>query len=313
MRIEIPSHIMKGLVNASPQDLCLRIRTGAKGFGLTDRVASPQRVTVAPKNADAWPDTDDLAALWNALPLRNRGSSWEKKIQNLSDAYVTQLAAASNSAPVLPEPRQLSRIALYVRFVEPGSTAAQLGVPNAHSTEADSVLDSLHTQVEDMQRIENLTTQLTAFVAEVEANPLAAANLPVTNPEDWAVIHDLVMRLEKSLPGSPMSSPLAEASLPVAPVARPTARGRKRSPKEERQSKLVRQQFGTRLKELREMAGMSVTELAEAADMLQPNISRYEAGKSLPLGDQIARLARALKKPPGELFPESWRNSPQKD
>lgn len=213
---------MKGLVNASPQDLCHRIRTGAKGFGLADRVASPHRVSAGPEKADAWPDTNDLAALWNLLPLRRRGNSWEEKIQNLSDAYATQIAADSNSGPVLPKLPQLSRIALYIRFVEPGNKAAEPGVPNAHSTEADSVLDSLHTQVEDMQRIEKLTTQdlLTAFAAEVEANPLAAANLPVTNPEDWAVIHDLVMRLEpKTRSGSPRSSPLADASLPGRPAA----------------------------------------------------------------------------------------------
>lgn len=47
-------------------------------------------------------------------------------------------------------------------------------------------------------------------------------------------------------------------------------------------------------------AGMSQSQLAQAADVSQPNLSAYENGRRKPSPEVIARLRRALSRPPSE-------------
>lgn len=55
------------------------------------------------------------------------------------------------------------------------------------------------------------------------------------------------------------------------------------------------------LKRLRLSKGLSQTELAEAIGQKQPNIYRYEHGRTEPTLDVIAKLAKALDVAPGTL------------
>lgn len=52
--------------------------------------------------------------------------------------------------------------------------------------------------------------------------------------------------------------------------------------------------FGDNLKKLREMRGISTSELAESAGVAQPQISKYEAGQSLPNVVTAVRIAVRL-------------------
>lgn len=53
--------------------------------------------------------------------------------------------------------------------------------------------------------------------------------------------------------------------------------------------------FATRLRALRERAGLSQSELARLSGVGQNSISRYEAGQFEPQVQQLLALARALK------------------
>ena len=59
--------------------------------------------------------------------------------------------------------------------------------------------------------------------------------------------------------------------------------------------------FAAKLKELREKAGMSQTQLASAAGVSDRTISSYETGKAYPRGRIIYRLASALGVSPDYL------------
>jgi len=52
--------------------------------------------------------------------------------------------------------------------------------------------------------------------------------------------------------------------------------------------------FGDNLKKLREMRGISTSELAESAGVAQPQISKYETGQSLPNVVTAVRIAVRL-------------------
>ena len=61
--------------------------------------------------------------------------------------------------------------------------------------------------------------------------------------------------------------------------------------------------FGPRLRFLRERAGLTQLQLAEAADVADGTISRVERGRiASPSLDFAEKLARALKVPVTELF-----------
>ena len=66
-----------------------------------------------------------------------------------------------------------------------------------------------------------------------------------------------------------------------------------------------------RLKEFRERAGLSQTELAWKARMAGQNISAFERGTLAPWPRARKALAEALNVPESELFPEE--NSHGKD
>ncbi len=60
-------------------------------------------------------------------------------------------------------------------------------------------------------------------------------------------------------------------------------------------------EVGLRLRELRKRKGLTVTELAQLADMKRPNLSRIEHGKHRPSLETLERLAEALGVPLVEL------------
>lgn len=62
-----------------------------------------------------------------------------------------------------------------------------------------------------------------------------------------------------------------------------------------------------RLKELRLKAGISQTELAERAGMVQPHIANIENGKRDIDFELAERLAKALNIKPYELMPAEWQ------
>ena len=58
-----------------------------------------------------------------------------------------------------------------------------------------------------------------------------------------------------------------------------------------------------KLRELREQAGLTQVELAEAVGLEQTHISRLELNKRRTIGfDLMSRLCKALKCTPGDLF-----------
>lgn len=65
--------------------------------------------------------------------------------------------------------------------------------------------------------------------------------------------------------------------------------------------------FGTRLRELRELRGMSRADLAEAAGMEPSAISHWETDRREPTLSNMLRLADALRLTPGNLLPKSQK------
>jgi transcriptional regulator with XRE-family HTH domain len=64
--------------------------------------------------------------------------------------------------------------------------------------------------------------------------------------------------------------------------------------------------FGARLRQLREAAGLTQAQLAEAVGLFQPNVARYEAGERMPsyalaclMADALGVPVDALRQPPG--------------
>lgn len=66
--------------------------------------------------------------------------------------------------------------------------------------------------------------------------------------------------------------------------------------------------IANRLKEYREKAGLSQTELAWRSKMAGQNISAFERGTLAPWPKAKKALAEALKVAENELFPEENRN-----
>lgn len=62
--------------------------------------------------------------------------------------------------------------------------------------------------------------------------------------------------------------------------------------------------FGARLKQTRERAGLSGSELAEETGLSQSAISRIEAGKRTPTIDTVQAIAAALKLSVSDLLGE---------
>jgi transcriptional regulator with XRE-family HTH domain len=65
----------------------------------------------------------------------------------------------------------------------------------------------------------------------------------------------------------------------------------------------IKQQFGERLKLLREKSGMSQKDLAKKSEMIQAKLSQAENGDANMTLESIERLALALGVPPKELLP----------
>lgn len=57
--------------------------------------------------------------------------------------------------------------------------------------------------------------------------------------------------------------------------------------------------LGKKIKLARVEADMTQADLAEATEIMQKSISRYETGQSLPTLETLERLAKSLKKPFG--------------
>jgi transcriptional regulator with XRE-family HTH domain len=55
--------------------------------------------------------------------------------------------------------------------------------------------------------------------------------------------------------------------------------------------------LGKRIKLARVEMDMTQADLAEATEIMQKSISRYETGQSLPTLDTLERMAKVLKKP----------------
>jgi len=62
---------------------------------------------------------------------------------------------------------------------------------------------------------------------------------------------------------------------------------------------------GRRIKEAREAAGLTQTDLASALAVTQTAVSYWEAGKRVPGLDDIVKLTRALHRDPGYFFPDA--------
>src|SRR5436309_13666713 len=80
---------------------------------------------------------------------------------------------------------------------------------------------------------------------------------------------------------------------------------------------MARVRFGTRLRSLRERAGMSQTQLAEKVGVSQGNVATWERNAAVPPADMVARLAAALgatsaklTQPSGLFIPVSeWKRT----
>ena len=57
-----------------------------------------------------------------------------------------------------------------------------------------------------------------------------------------------------------------------------------------------RQRIGNKIRQLREAAGLSQSELAEKTGLLRPNITRIESGKYSTGQDILCKIAQALGK-----------------
>jgi len=64
----------------------------------------------------------------------------------------------------------------------------------------------------------------------------------------------------------------------------------------------VQERFGSKVKRLREQAGLSQDALAHAADIHRVYLSGIERGKRAPSIVIVEQLAKALGVHPGELF-----------
>lgn len=62
--------------------------------------------------------------------------------------------------------------------------------------------------------------------------------------------------------------------------------------------------LGKKIKIARVEMDMTQADLAEATEIMQKSISRYETGQSLPTLDTLERIATALKKPFGYFLDE---------
>jgi transcriptional regulator with XRE-family HTH domain len=62
------------------------------------------------------------------------------------------------------------------------------------------------------------------------------------------------------------------------------------------------QQFGQRVRELREKRGLSQEKLAQASDLTTSFVSTIEGGKKVPSLTTVLKLARGLKVDAAELF-----------
>ena len=68
--------------------------------------------------------------------------------------------------------------------------------------------------------------------------------------------------------------------------------------------------MGINIKELRRQAGLSQGELGNRAGVSKQAISNWELGKAIPSGDNLLKLAEALKVEPRVLLaPENARDS----
>jgi transcriptional regulator with XRE-family HTH domain len=62
--------------------------------------------------------------------------------------------------------------------------------------------------------------------------------------------------------------------------------------------------LGKKIKLARVEMDMTQTDLAEATEIMQKNISRYETGQSLPSLETFEKIAKVLKKPFGYFLDE---------
>lgn len=62
--------------------------------------------------------------------------------------------------------------------------------------------------------------------------------------------------------------------------------------------------LGKKIKLARVEADMTQADLAEATEIMQKSISRYETGQSLPTLDTLERIGKVLKKPFGYFLDE---------
>ena len=69
--------------------------------------------------------------------------------------------------------------------------------------------------------------------------------------------------------------------------------------------KQKRTAFGTRLRELRESAGLTQKELGERVGMAYQNVARLERGDSNPSWERVVELAAALGTTPDAFLHES--------
>ena len=60
--------------------------------------------------------------------------------------------------------------------------------------------------------------------------------------------------------------------------------------------------IGSRIRELREAKGLTITEVAQRAGMERPNLSRLEHGRHQPSLDALERIAEALEVPVAALL-----------
>ena len=60
--------------------------------------------------------------------------------------------------------------------------------------------------------------------------------------------------------------------------------------------------FGARVRELREQLGLTQVELADKADMYQPDLCDLEKGRHSPTLETVGRIASALGVEPSDLL-----------
>lgn len=63
-----------------------------------------------------------------------------------------------------------------------------------------------------------------------------------------------------------------------------------------------RARIGSRIRELREAKGLTITDVAQRAGMERPNLSRLEHGRHQPSVDTLERIAEALEVPVAALL-----------